>query len=456
MPDYDAVTARDRRNQHCLDNIQALFKGTKAVVEDWPGTKAYHKYIEQQFEPLLDTAFEDLWKNLGLSKPQRRADCWAWFNLVTENLSREDDDNSIQEIWRHIIESVASTSNVSTDPLEKSVPMACYIALFAAILWSTMALKPAAWLKTDPGGASPPMRRRDDAGHTLEANSISRPLPVIFRQLRNLTASRHWHYLIGNSEQDRDSSSTLYLSNLNYATLHGMCNISISWVDEISLHLAFEPANRQLSVFRFPSFCALSTYTDDSTSPLITKSLEALYSRNTDEADGVSFDRAQPHREILMSYRLLFGQSRSARKLVTASLAQLFKKDPDTYDTLLDVLCTDKFGPSLKALGGTIWPATCRDPEKQILQEHSAYGIHDDFPMFGQRLDKLQMLCKRQQPNRLLDLWQDRRNPLQWYTFWIVTIVGGLTILLTILQLLISIAQLIVAIQIPDGVRTCT
>jgi hypothetical protein len=44
-------------------------------------------------------------------------------------------------------------------------------------------------------------------------------------------------------------------------------------------------------------------------------------------------------------------------------------------------------------------------------------------------------------------LWRDRRNPLQWYTFWAVLVVGGVSILLSFLQLVVSVAQLVVAIK---------
>jgi len=38
-------------------------------------------------------------------------------------------------------------------------------------------------------------------------------------------------------------------------------------------------------------------------------------------------------------------------------------------------------------------------------------------------------------------LWQDRRDMLRWYTFWVVTIIGGLGILLGFGQLGLAAAQ---------------
>jgi hypothetical protein len=47
----------------------------------------------------------------------------------------------------------------------------------------------------------------------------------------------------------------------------------------------------------------------------------------------------------------------------------------------------------------------------------------------------------RQQPSKVTDLWRDRRNPLQWYTFWAVLWVGGASIVLAVLQLVVSLVQ---------------
>jgi len=74
--------------------------------------------------------------------------------------------------------------------------------------------------------------------------------------------------------------------------------------------------------------------------------------------------------------------------------------------------------------------------------EFGVYSAARDFPIFGSRLLALQKHNQRQQPSRVRDLWRDRRNPLQWYTFWAVIVVGGLTVILAILQLAVSVAQL--------------
>ena len=152
----------------------------------------------------------------------------------------------------------------------------------------------------------------------------------------------------------------------------------------------------------------------------------------------------QVSQEVLMSYRLLFGQTRGARGLAKAALKVLQHQDPH-YDQLLELLSARAYDHTLAALPSSLWPIPCRSFE-DTLQEEDAYSAQDDFPMFGQRLAKLQEFNLRQQPSKLRDLWRDRRNPLQWYTFWAVLIVGSLSLILTLFQLIVAVAQLIIAL----------
>lgn len=173
----------------------------------------------------------------------------------------------------------------------------------------------------------------------------------------------------------------------------------------------------------------------------------ALYGIDAD-ANKESFGNTQLHQEVLMSYRLLFGQEAGSRRLIRALLKALREEQPHDYDSFLDMVCPQKLSHKVRSLPLSLWPVTCRSFEGH-LQEESAYSSQDDFPMFGARLAKLQEFTLRQQPSKLRDLWRDRRNPLQWYTFWAVLILGGLSILLALLQFLVGVAQLVLSIPQP-------
>lgn len=134
--------------------------------------------------------------------------------------------------------------------------------------------------------------------------------------------------------------------------------------------------------------------------------------------------------EVILSYRLLFGQDGKSRKIAREEVFRL-KNSSAKYnvDTMLLDLCERKYEHGclwwksydkvLQSYPPEIWPITCRTMQGH-LQPSDVYNARDDFPRLGSRLIKLQQFNSRQRPSKLTDLWRDRRNPLQWYTFWAV------------------------------------
>ncbi|KAK1471448.1 hypothetical protein CCUS01_05930 [Colletotrichum cuscutae] len=143
--------------------------------------------------------------------------------------------------------------------------------------------------------------------------------------------------------------------------------------------------------------------------------------------------------EVLVSYRLLFGQSARSRKMIKSQLEKLEKDNGQSIDKLLYTLCGPK--KEVDKLPRSIWPVGCRDFEQEKLLESDVYSAQSDFPRLGYRLINLQRFSLRQKPRRLTDLWRDRRNPLQWYTFWAVLWVGGAGIILAIIQTILAGVQ---------------
>lgn len=174
----------------------------------------------------------------------------------------------------------------------------------------------------------------------------------------------------------------------------------------------------------------------------------ALYSPHHEVTGDTESSPQQLNQEILMSYRVLFAQTRSSQRLVGAALKLLKSQEPQHYDSLLDLVCATPLQALVQNDLGRhpmLWPVSCRTFE-DVLQEQDTYSSQDDFPLFGQRLAKLQEFNLRQQPSRLRDLWRDRRNPLQWYTFWAVLLVGGFSLRLGVLSLGVAVAQLVTAV----------
>lgn len=98
------------------------------------------------------------------------------------------------------------------------------------------------------------------------------------------------------------------------------------------------------------------------------------------------------------------------------------------------------------ALPPNLFPTSSLNVHDELI-EFDTYSARDDFPTFGVRLLTLQNYNMRRQPSRVRDLWRDRRNPLQWYTFWAVIWVGMAGITLGLLQLVTGVVQMVYAIH---------
>ena len=67
------------------------------------------------------------------------------------------------------------------------------------------------------------------------------------------------------------------------------------------------------------------------------------------------------------------------------------------------------------------------------------------FPSCGKRLKTLKQYMDLQKPTGLRSLWHDARNIHAWWTFWIVILVGIVTIVLAIASVAVAVLQTVVA-----------
>ncbi|KAI9817883.1 MAG: hypothetical protein M1827_001002 [Pycnora praestabilis] len=231
------------------------------------------------------------------------------------------------------------------------------------------------------------------------------------------------------------NSEYLILSYLNYRTLTMVANIRVEWVDTLSLHLEFDEEHRVLKVFRFPSFCRL-IYAGSTDRTALCRLFSSRLS--DDEVGFQSTSNLEPReffREVLLSYRLLFSQDRGSRRTFRQEQRRrITRKDNDnigTCDPLLLKLCGYRWQNERKLYEDLRAP----DP-------HNYYSPVYDFPFLGQRLLELQRFSKGQNPHDWKLLWYDRRDIMRFYTFWAVLWIGGGTIILGILQIIVAVLQL--------------
>ncbi|KAL8797877.1 MAG: hypothetical protein Q9195_000229 [Heterodermia aff. obscurata] len=214
------------------------------------------------------------------------------------------------------------------------------------------------------------------------------------------------------------SSEYLVLSYLSYHTLSMVAQIKIEWVDCINLHLEFDEGRRLLKLFRFPSFCRLAYPSK--------KGKTFLYRILAGRPD------PEPHeffRDVLLSYRLLFGQNSGSWKAFRKAYNDVdgvTRSGEILHDPLLGRLCGQKWEKER---------AFYKDLD--AIDAPSHYRVQD-FPFLGSRLLRLQNFSKHQEPHDWKVLWNDRRDIMKSYTFWAVLFFGGGTLLLTLIQLIVQ------------------
>lgn len=129
-------------------------------------------------------------------------------------------------------------------------------------------------------------------------------------------------------------------------------------------------------------------------------------------------------KEIILSTYLLFGQSKNARKVLHPKDA--FPDTPKPYhDPLLHTLCCEEWK----------FPNSPIKPKK-------FYNPKNEFPVLWPKLNVLREMTDEARPTGLRQLWRGSENTNQWYTFWAALIFGCFSLLLAIVQIALSAAQL--------------
>lgn len=255
------------------------------------------------------------------------------------------------------------------------------------------------------------------------ATSLSdRPLSVLMKAFGNLLPARPSttaKFAIENSKT-APSWLPLYPAETNAYLLHVLLRVHIRWVDSLALHLDYDKSTRTLSLFSYPSFCLKMLLSGGTVYAFA--SIEEYSADPRSNKDDIS----QILREVLLSYRLLFGQSGKSRKL----FRQTFKppeKNGCQVDSLLPLICTTKQPPHISTL---------------IPIDRPVYFAARDFPVLSERIELIAKELKGARPNSIAGLIRDRRDTLQFWTFWLVSIIGGISILLSIAQVALQAVQL--------------
>lgn len=258
-------------------------------------------------------------------------------------------------------------------------------------------------------------------------------------------------------------SEQLVVSYINFRTLSKVARIELEFVPYLGLHLEFDEETRRLKLFRFPSWClTVAAATSSSKKARRTATGEARYkgpwylsslfkrfaashtSRaiepddDEQEHEPDALDLPQLCREILLSYRVIFGQNWKASKGFRAAYSKHLKAaNVGSGSTELPP------DPLLRQLCESHWKNVKAYKEVELTREKTQYSASKDFPFLRERFVTLQQFVVDQDPNDLKTLLHDRRDILRYWTFWGVIYVGGLSVILALAQCVIGVLQIV-------------
>lgn len=226
-------------------------------------------HLEGQFSVLIDQKYDVIWKVLDRPVPGDANLVWEWCLAVITAFRGQDDNVSIEDIYRELV----NQGQLAGRQLEAPEVEDVHRAIFAVLCWTSMAVRPS--LYRDPGTAlsTRPTPWAENSDQTLTVRSLRRPvlkiLPI-FRQGLHERQRPHSFLPPNTSSQLPHPADIIYESSINYFSLQNVGHIDLDWVDTITNHLRFNRQTRTLSLFRLPSLCLASIMSAED-APVFTK-----------------------------------------------------------------------------------------------------------------------------------------------------------------------------------------
>lgn len=257
--------------------------------------------------------------------------------------------------------------------------------------------------------------------YRVSAELSDRPLSVLLKAFGYLLPARSSQAARLASENSKTAMiwQPLYPTETNAHLLHVLLNVRIQWVDMLALHLDYDKSSRTLSVFGYPSFC-LEVLHSRGIIFSFSSVEESSYDPRADQDDISQFLQ-----EVLLSYRLLFGQSTPSRRLFRRLFATS-KAQGYPVDRLLPRLCAHR---------RFVYPPASFPSDRPV------YFAARDFPVLHDRVELIANELKYARPKSFRGLIRDKRDTLQYWTFWLVSIIGGISVLLSLIQVLLQAIQ---------------
>ena len=90
-------------------------------------------------------------------------------------------------------------------------------------------------------------------------------------------------------------------------------------------------------------------------------------------------------------------------------------------------------------------------PYPALIGESESIRSFSDFPRFGSRLREVKFYMDNQKPSEGYQMWKDKRDRVQYVTFWAVLVFGTISIVLALVSIAVSSAQTVAAFRSVQG-----
>ncbi|KAI0377692.1 hypothetical protein F5Y04DRAFT_291611 [Hypomontagnella monticulosa] len=348
--------------------------------------------------------------------------CTEIVRLIKTATAQTTIDDIVKHIYNHF--NVPTNSRTTFEVVTRHL-------VFAVIGWSTM-LYTTTFKVTDIGLSTIVESLSIDGSSqhvAIPATDLSkRPIGTLLRSYRLIPV-----VCPPRAKTSQEPSASLSVPQINFYSLSRLGDVTITWVNNLADHCEFDRygRNKQLKLFRLPSLCAKICLSEnvDSLIDRLCKNHICQY----DSCWSPEHTAKTYLTEVLLSYRLLFGQHSLSRGLFSKGERENAKYN-GALDPLLDALCSRRDMDNFHGM-------------QHLIRERGVYDAHRHFPHLGPRLMELADYSSSQRPRNLAEVWSDQRDPERLLTFKAVIIIGVVTIILSVLQVFVGILQIAIAIK---------
>lgn len=258
--------------------LNTLFGLSPTHLTEWEGLQTFLYHMETCFRDLLDTRFAFIWKLMGQEPPSDPVLVWVWCLFVINTFkASKDPDPSIDKIGRKMLETARGAMTRRGDRCEPDHEEKTHMlqAIFAVLCWTSATLKPivgddAMYLSKkssnpdefDEGGNVPPeyVLFANNCSRIYSSSQLRRPVSLMFHAYRlqvptNASRGEGTFTCLDLQPPGANYEDMLYEPSLTFDSLQMIGRVGIKWVDTLTAHLTFNRLTRELSVYRFPSFC---------------------------------------------------------------------------------------------------------------------------------------------------------------------------------------------------------